>query len=141
MKAMFKPIFSVLLVCSFLVFPSCTGDNTQIPFVAVDFTININEPAYFNLTAISGYEYVVGGSMGIVVYRNSFNEFTAMDRHSTYRVDDNCQVEVVDDILLEDPCSGSQWLLSDGSLINGPAEVALKQYNTVYNAPFLRIYN
>ena len=120
----------------------CEKSQNDIPYHPVDITININQPSYFNLTAISGHETIVGGSMGIIVYRNSFDEFTALERHVPFNVGENCRVEILDDLVtLEDPCSGSQWLIMDGSLIKGPASQPLLQYNTSFNDPILRIYN
>ncbi len=133
----------VLLVVSLIVFGSkCQKENNVIPYVPVDITININEPAYFNLLAISGYETVVGGSLGIVIYRKGFDEFVALERHVPYQVEENCRVDVLDDgVTLEDPCSNSQWLIIDGSVLQGPASQPLLQYNTSFNSPYLHIYN
>lgn len=130
----------ILITC--LVFPSCRKDQSRIPFVPVDFTINLNEPQWFNLTSITGWEYVTGGSRGIVIYRHTLDEFVAYDRHSTYNVGEGCRVSVEDDnITLADECSESEWLIIDGSVLQGPATVPLQAYNTTFNDPFLRIYN
>lgn len=133
-------ILCILIVS--LASPGCRKDNNRIPFVPVDFTININEPQWFNLISVTGWEYVTGGSRGIVIYRHTLDEFVAYDRHSTHNVDDGCRVEVADDnITLDDECSDSQWLIIDGSVLSGPATVPLQPYNTTFNDPFLRIYN
>lgn len=133
----------VLIFSSIVLLGSkCRKTDNDIPYHPVDITININEPSFFNLTAVSGHETVIGGSMGIVIYRKSFNEFVALERHVPYHVSDNCRVDVLDDdVTLEDPCSGSQWLIIDGSIIKGPASQPLLQYNTSFNNPILRIYN
>lgn len=133
----------ILLLLSIVIFGTkCRKLENDIPFVPVDISININEPQFFNLTAIGGNESIVGGSLGIVIYRKNFNEFKAFDRHAPYNVSSNCRVHVLDDeVILEDACSGSQWLIIDGSLIKGPAEQPLKEYNTSFNDPILRIYN
>lgn len=121
---------------------SCRRNQDQVPLVAVDFYININEPSNFNLQTITGHETYIGGSLGILVYRNSPDEFTAYDRHSPYDVDAACQVEVLDDnTIVEDPCSGSQWVITDGTVIQGPAGANLQQYNTSFNDPILHVYN
>ncbi len=66
----------------------------------------------------------------------------AYDRHSTYKVDDACRVEVDEDgVLISDPCSESQWVITDGSVVNGPAVQPLQQYNTSWNPPTLRVFN
>lgn len=132
------------LLCAFaaLALTACRDTGSQIPLVAVDFTININEPQYFDLNVATGWVYITGGSRGIVIYRNSFDEFTAMDRHVPYNVQNGCAVTVADDnVLLDDPCSESQWLIIDGTLVTGPAQASLKTYRTSWANPFLRIYN
>jgi nitrite reductase/ring-hydroxylating ferredoxin subunit len=110
--------------------------------VDVNINININEPQFFDLSIPTGYAYVIGGSRGIIVYRLNENEFIALERHSPHNVEDNCQVFVKEDgLLIEDPCSGSQWLITDGSIVNGPTAFALRVYNTTFSAPILSIYN
>ena len=134
---------SVLILISLVIFGAkCRKTDSEIPYTPVDITININQPSYFNLTAVSGHETVVGGSLGIVIYRKSFNEFVALERHVPYQVSSNCRVDVLDDdVTLEEPCSGSQWLIIDGSVIKGPAVQPLLQYSTSFNDPILRIFN
>lgn len=120
----------------------CRRNNDQVPLVNVDITINVNEPQFFDLSAVSGWVYVTGGSRGIIVYRNSTNEFSAFDRHAPFNIDDACRVEVLEDnITIEDPCSGSQWLIIDGSLLQGPAGQSLESYRTSFSDPVLRIFN
>jgi len=134
-----------IIICTLcLSFGSCKKDNQQVPLVAVDVTINLNNPQFLDLTYVSGWEYLTGGSLGLIVYRSSQNEFVAFDRHSPYQPDEVCRVSVSEDniTVLDDPdCSESSWLIIDGSLITGPAATGLQQYNTSYNDPYLRIYN
>jgi len=113
-----------------------------VPLVNVDFVININEPSFFELTNITGWIYVTGGSRGILIYRNALDQFTAFDRHSPFEVDQNCQVSVLEDnFTVADPCSESTWLLLDGSIISGPTTWPLKQYSTQFNGSILRVFN
>lgn len=136
----FKKLGLLLILIVFLA--GCRRDNTDIPYVSFDFTININEPSFFDLQVVGGHETVVGGSLGIIIYRSNFDQFVALERHSPYNVEENCQVSVTeDDITIEDPCSGSQWVITDGSIISGPTSQGLLQYKTVFNNPYLRVYN
>lgn len=129
-------IFCVLFVLS------CRDRQANIPYVPVDIILNINEPQFFDLSVPTGYAYVIGGSQGIIVYRVNDNEFVALERHSPYQPEDKCQVVVKEDgVIVEDPCSGSQWLINDGSIVNGPSPFALKQYQTSFNAPYVHIFN
>lgn len=119
----------------------CNRDG-QIPFVQVDFTLDLNLPSNLPLIAPSGWIYVSGGSRGIIVYRKNTDEFMAYDRHSTFNVDDACRVNVQEDnVLIADECSDSKWVITDGSVVNGPATQGLQQYNTIWNPPLLRVYN
>jgi hypothetical protein len=139
-----KKTMGFAIICLLLLLPqsACNRESTVIPFVPVDITININNPAYFDLSIPAGWVYLTGGSRGILVYRNTMDEFTAYDRHSTYNIDEYCRVSVQDDnVSVKDECSDSQWLIIDGSVMQGPAFIPLQQYNTTYTAPILRIFN
>jgi uncharacterized protein YuzB (UPF0349 family) len=127
----------------FVILPACRDrNNYQIPYVPVNIVININQPDFFDLTVPTGWVYVTGGSRGIIVYRRSESEFVAIERHSTYEVDQQCAVIVLEDgILLDDPCSDSQWIITDGSIVNGPTNAPLVTYDTSFNSPYLTIVN
>lgn len=134
---------TILILLSFAFLSSkCNRRKDDIPYVPINITININEPAFFNLTSVGGHETIVGGSLGIIIYRNGFDEFSAIERHVPYNVNENCQVAILDDeVTLDDPCSESQWLIIDGSILNGPTSKNLLQYDTSFNNPILRIFN
>ena len=83
-----------------------------------------------------------GGSRGLIIYHKSLDEYLCYDRHSPYNVPAGCIVEVMDDnIVIEDPCSDSQWIITDGSVISGPASKPLEGYQTTFIDPILHIYN
>lgn len=130
------------LILCLLALVSCRKENSQVPLVAIDVTLNVNEPQFFDLTVPTGWVYITGGSRGVIIYRNSQDEFTAMDRHSPYNVSAGCAVTVSgDNVVIDDPCSDSQWIIVDGSILTGPTDQPLKQYRTQWNPPFLRIFN
>lgn len=132
--------FAFLLV--FLTLASCRDSISRVPDVPVYITININQPAFFDLTVPAGWVYVTGGSRGIIVYRKSMDEFIALERHSPYQPEDNCAVVVNDDnVIISDPCSDSQWLIMDGTIVQGPTAFALKTYSTTYSNSILTISN
>ena len=138
-----KYLFVLIPLCIFL-FSKCSKNdsNSNVPFATVDLTLNINNPSNFGIQIVGGYVYLNGGSLGIVVYRQSDTEFRAYDRHSPYEPDNNCVIEVeTSGVYAEDPCSDSRFLLADGSVIKGPATRPLKQYRTEYDGEFLRIFN
>ncbi len=127
-----------------LLYPTigCKKSNNVIPYVDVYISININNPAYFKLTSVGGWTYLSGGSKGIIAFRKDQDTFMAYDRHSTYNVDDGCILAVdSSNVFAEDPCSGSQFLLNDGSVLNGPATFPMQQYKTSFDGQVLQIYN
>ncbi len=117
-------------------------DQHQVPDFPVDLQLNLNLPQYGDLNFIGGWVYLNGGSMGIIAYRASQDVFRAYDRHAPYNVIDECRVFVDStSVTASDECTTSQWLMSDGQVLNGPATNPLREYITTYDGLTLRIYN
>ncbi len=136
-----KKKFSVLLIF-ISVMLSCEKNNNQFPQVNVNINIYTNNPEFFNLNSPGGWMYLNGGVGGILLYRKSFDEFLAYDRASPYNPTYDCKVEVNDDnVIISDPCSKSLFLITDGSVIQGPATFGLNIYNTYFDGQSLSIYN
>lgn len=132
----------VLMVLPF--FSNCSNNtpNTVIPNVYVEVLLNINEPSSFDLQPIGGWLYYNGGSNGLIIYRAGSTDFKCFDRHSTYKVDDYCQVSVDSSgFKLVDTCSGSEFSIFDGSVIKAPANIPLKQYPTSFDGTYITIRN
>ena len=139
-----RNIISGLLLCAFLT-NSCDEDKKYpIPNVPVNVQLNLDLPSYQPLNSPGGYAYVNGGSRGLVVYRN-FDEFVALDRHSTYNSEDACAVVSVnpDNIFeLIDTCSGSRFSIMNGGVLEGPAKWGLKRYTAYWDGGYIvSIYN
>ena len=137
-----KNCIYILLIT--ILFSACKkDDNSNIPLVAVNVTININDPAYNAIAVPGGWIYINGGSRGIIIYRISNDVFNAYDRHCTYDSGNSCALVSVDatNITGLDDCCGSQFLLIDGSVTKGPANLPLKQYRTTFDGSVLRINN
>lgn len=133
---------SVFLIASML--PACRKSQPGgIPPVQVDIAINVNNPAYVDLAVPGGWLYLTGGSQGLIVYRASNNEFRAMDRHCPYQASNICRVNVDSSevVARDQSCCGSAYLITDGSVIQGPSALPLQRYNTSFNGTTLRIYN
>ena len=115
-----------------------------IPNVPVNILLNLDLPSYQALNASGGWVYVDGGSRGIVVYRN-FDNFVALDRHSTVNSEDTCayvKVDTTNFFYLNDNCSPSVYSIIDGTVVEGSAKWGLKQYTTSWDGQFsLHIYN
>ena len=123
---------------------SCKKQDYPIPYVAVNLTINLDLPSYQPLISPGGVAYVNGGSRGIIIYRN-FDEFVALDRHSTVNSTDPCAiVDVNPDNQFEliDTCSGAVYSIMSGVALDGPAQYALQRYNTSWDGGYtVYIYN
>lgn len=127
-----------------LLLTSCKNEEYPIPDVPVNININLDLPSYQNLNSPGGYALINGGSRGIVIYR-SFDEFVALDRHSTYNSTDPCAIVHVNPdnfFQLIDSCSGSKFDITNGVVIEGPAKWGLKRYTTTWNGGYtVSIYN
>ena len=103
---------------------------------------HLSLPAYNNLNFPNNWLYISGGSRGLIVYRYTLDEFVVLDRHATWDVGAGCQCTVSPDgYTIEDPCSGSQWYIFDGSIIQGPTTAPLERYTTTWIPPVLSIRN
>ncbi|MDX1651742.1 MAG: hypothetical protein R3277_04565 [Brumimicrobium sp.] len=141
--------FKKFIALTILLFLFGCSKNKQhpVPYFTFDSNINLNLPSYSALQGVGGWAYVDGlGSKGVVVYRQSINEFVAFDRHSPAAEGFDCETGLVTDpdnfLILNDPCSNARFSLYDGSLIDGDSEWGLRSYLTSYNgSETLRIYN
>ena len=143
MKAFLKNLTAVALLL-LSGFSGCRKDtNNTVPAVAVDIYIYINNPSFINLNAVGGWVYVTGGVRGIIVYRKSTSEFMAYDRNCTYQSSDPCATIVVDNtnIIATDTCCHSKFSIYDGSVLQAPAGLPLKQYSTTFDGTTIHIYN
>lgn len=146
---MLKKFLTILTYLSFSMFlllsSACKDDqsNSNIPLVQVNFAIPINDPAYLNLQTIGGWEYISGGSRGIIIFRASQNEFKAYDRHCTFQPSSTCAIVSVDanNITATDDCCGSSFILTDGSVTKPPANFPLKQYSTSFDGTTIIVKN
>lgn len=138
----------ILGVLCVLFFAQCNKNKNSdssyadIPQVPVDLYLPLDQPAYFDLTVIGGWVYVEGGSRGILVYRNP-EGYKAYERHTPYKSSESCAVVSVDDtrIYAVDGCSGSKFYLVDGTVAEGEAKLALKEYNVNEQQGILHIHN
>ena len=105
--------------------------------------IYTTDAEFADLNAVAGWIYLTGGAKGIVVYRLSQDEFMAYDRNCTYQPSESDAIIEVDQtgIAAVDNSCGSRFLLTDGSILEGPASDILKRYQTTFDGNLLRIYN
>lgn len=139
-----KVLFFSLAFCVGGYTTSCKKDTIDVvPNVYVNIYIYTTDPEFVNLNAVGGWVYITGGSRGIVVYRNSIEEFMAYDRHCTYEPINSCaRIEMEQsNITAVDSCCGSKFVITDGSVITGPASLPLKRYQAKLEGSTLHIFN
>ncbi|UEG53672.1 hypothetical protein LLH06_01630 [Mucilaginibacter daejeonensis] len=126
---MMKKWYSLLLIL--IGIAGCgKDDGSYIPNVSVNFQAPLTDPRLTRLgspgsaVAISGY-----GVAGLIIYRTTSGGYVAYDRCSSYEPEKRCAVNLDDTgLTATDPCSGSKFLLSDGSPVKAPASRSLRTY-------------
>ena len=134
--------FILLFVTSCKKNESNINQYENIPQIGINVYLQLDQPAYFNLSAIGGYVYLNEGSKGIIVYR-AIDAYKAYERHSPYRSDEECAFVTVDSsgIYAVEECDEIQFYLIDGSVATGDASVPLLQYKTQESQGTLHVYN
>jgi len=130
-----------VLVC---VLFSCKKEvKDPIPDVYVNLYLDISSTFYIELTSVGGWVNLTGGYKGLVVYRLSSDEFMAFERACPYDWQvDSAYVNVEPSgLMMKCNSCGSEFLIIDGSVINGPSSIGMKQYHTNFDGQILRIYN
>jgi len=131
-----KIILKFTFILLFFVFASCNEEKELIPNVYVDFQIDLNDPEYKDLNVTGGYINVTGGHRGILIYRRSFDEFSAYDRACPY--DPECGYVSADEsvfLAVDTVCCKSEFALTlNGAVTTGPAQFPLRNYSVQYNS-------
>ena len=142
-KKLFTISLTLFILMAILFYGCKKGDDNGVPIVDVDIYIYTSNPSFINLNAVGGWVYITGGVRGILVYRQSISDFKAYDRNCTYNSNDACAIVYVDasNIIATDTCCNSQFSIYDGSVLQAPAGVPLKTYNTTFDGNVLHIYN
>ncbi len=134
-------------ICIFIIFTSiisCGIDSAnQFPETNVYLEIPITMPLYNNTYGnLWAYNYLTGGIGGIIVVQG-MDEFIAYDRSCTFEMNSECIIsgQSINDPILLCNCCGSQFVIIDGSVSEGPANQALKKYNTYFDGTMLYVTN
>ncbi len=158
MASLSKIRFFLITLTLTLALGSCNKKNDVIPDVYVDFTLDINDPEFVNLSSIGGA--VAVGSYtnnwgrgaagyagdGIIIARG-VDEFYAYDRTCPYDYAlDESTVKVNIDITgfakaLCPKCSTSYELISFGTPASGIGRYPLKNYKTSFDGRYVRVWN
>jgi nitrite reductase/ring-hydroxylating ferredoxin subunit len=142
-----KSIFFLIISIVFaFIGSSCKKeDDSQVPFVAVDITLNLDLPDNVPLLNPGGWLQITGGSRGIIIYRINLEEFVAFDRHCTFEAEKGCKITVSSEsnvTAIDNQCCNSVFSIIDGFAQSGNAKRQLKEYNTSFNGTnIVRIFN
>jgi len=135
----------LLMILVLLVASSCKKEENapEIPYVTVNIVIDPNGTEYINLNPVNGWETIIGGYNGILVFRKAVNDFVAFERACPYDpLAQGAQVRVdVSGITCYCPVCGSKYIMTDGTPYEGPSRYLLKQYATLYEGGLLYITN
>lgn len=141
-------IFSIFLIFSNLSLNSCGSTNDTVscfPNAPVNVSLNLNLPAYFNLTQPQGWIYVneqQSGTRGLIIVRGAGNTFKVYDRNAPHLCPDtDTTLEVKDNISIVCPKDNATWILLTGnptSVTSLPPKTYLYNYDASTNA--LNVY-
>ena len=131
-----KRIFQIFLLFSVCFVVSCdNSDNNYIPYVPVNFTVDLNT---FNDLTTTGFsqKYDVPGFSGVIVFcefydvSNPFNSiYHAYDATCTYEISADCSLtNDGNNVIATCPCCSTKYSLFDGFPIDGSATIPLKYY-------------
>jgi len=138
---------------------SCENEkNDVIPDVYVDFTMDLNDIEFVNLSSVFGSVYVNANTNnwgqkaagydgnGIIVFAGPAGEYYSYDRtcpHDYYTNNLSVKVSVVDIIYAECPRCKSRYALTNGGtpLSDAISKYPLKNYRTSYLGNYLRVWN
>jgi nitrite reductase/ring-hydroxylating ferredoxin subunit len=135
-----------LLIVSSVIFiiSACRRQEHPVPYAPVNVVLYVSDPEFFPLNVIGGSIYHRGGSRGLIIHRRSQDEFIALERHCPYQPEDPCGRVYFDStalFTLIDTCCGSRFLVSDGTVQQGPATISLRKYFTEYDGVKVTVTN
>jgi hypothetical protein len=114
--------FFTLLTISQLTINSCGSREDTVscfPTSPINVSLNLNLPAYFNLTQPQGWIYVdeqQSGTRGLIVVRGSTNTFKVFDRNAPHLCPDtDTTLEVKNNISIVCPKDNATWILLTGN--------------------------
>jgi nitrite reductase/ring-hydroxylating ferredoxin subunit len=125
---------------------SCSDDDGQMncnPQYTISASINVALPLYSELES-KGWTYVGGegtGTKGLIVVKNSNGTYKAYDRNAPHICPTaNSQLIVVEDIKIQCPEDGAEWILLTGQPLQ-IADRSPRTYMAVRNGNIVTIFN
>jgi len=123
---------------------TCETNNRElIPYMDININLTING----SLADLGpeGTKLIDGGVNGIILYRDSYDNYYAFDRTCTMWPSHDEAVEEDADLdgVFTCPDCGSSFMILDGTvyIVSGPASQPLVQYATYIEGTILHVYN
>ncbi|MGB0849723.1 MAG: hypothetical protein ACPGTP_00630 [Bacteroidia bacterium] len=144
---------AVILLSLPFVIGSCKPDegingDCYVPNVAVNLTVNMDLPDYYNLRNLGEYKEFDAGHRGIYLIHNYDDFFYAIERTCTYQSENECAQIYLDDDILQLKCGTqadtgfvkccSSTYAFNSAFLTGPTLCNLRTYrvnrsgNTLY---------
>ena len=115
-----------------------SNNNPYIPNFGVNFTIDMNLPAYSNLKYVSnGIIMSAYGGKGVIIF-NAGNTYNAFDAACPNQEFTSCTAMTIDGINAVCSCDDAQYSLSTGL---GGKKYPLKQYKVQVSGTVIHVYN
>ncbi|PXY45460.1 Rieske (2Fe-2S) protein [Flavobacterium hydrophilum] len=136
-----KKIWLLILFISVLF--SCSDNdinnkNPYIPNYTVNFSIDMNLPAYSNLKYVSNGVIISGyGAKGVIIF-NAGSGYNAFDAACPNQALTSCTAMTIDGINAVCSCDDAQYSLFTGQ---GGKEYPLKQYRVEVSGTVIHVYN
>lgn len=145
MRSLSRRLLSVFVAASASLLAGCGSKSTvepTIPSAVVSDVINLSTQEAAPLRFDRGYIYRPGGVRGIIVIRQSAQQYLAFERNCPYQPYDACAKVSMDrsGFFMVDTCCTSRFDLS-GQLTSGPARRPMRQYITSLSGNLLYITN
>jgi nitrite reductase/ring-hydroxylating ferredoxin subunit len=149
-------VLAILVLFSIIIFACTKETRNPIPDVEVDFTLDLDNPEFANLTNAGSFDTIDAtthnlGSLaagydgnGIIVYTGP-DEFHAYDRTCPHDFANNglsIKIKVTYSLAVCPICGTVYDLAAFGTPVSGPGRYPLKNYSTSlsYNR-YLRVWN
>lgn len=114
------------------------NNNPYIPNYSVNFTIDMNLPAYSNLKFVSnGVIISAYGAKGVIIF-NAGNTYNAFDAACPNQEISSCNAMTISGINAVCSCDEAQYSLFTGL---GEKKYPLKQYRVEVSGTIIRVYN
>ncbi|MFA8298581.1 MAG: hypothetical protein ACEPOV_00285 [Hyphomicrobiales bacterium] len=150
MKGNVKILSGIIIFISILFSQSSCKkeENPNIKLGRINFAIDPNSTQFIRLNTVGGWEYITtqAPSRGVIVYRNTPDEFFAYERTPPNSPNecfngDNYTHLVVDFPWVIDTCMDAKYNIITGGIQEGPGRYPLYRLKAVYDGITLRVFN